>query len=39
MINFVVVDLIRTTCRTRIAEARPKSIDDIRTRAGSHSWA
>ena len=32
MINFVVVDLIRTTAE-RVAEARPKSIDDIRGRS------
>jgi len=32
MINFVVVDLIRTTSE-RLAEAKPKSIDDIRNRA------
>lgn len=32
MINFVVVDLIRTTSG-RLAEAKPKSIDDIRGRS------
>ena len=32
MINFVVIDLIRTT-QSRLAEAAPRSIDDIRRRA------
>ncbi|MEJ1966163.1 MAG: deoxyguanosinetriphosphate triphosphohydrolase [Gammaproteobacteria bacterium] len=32
MINFVVIDLIRTT-QSRLAEAQPESIDDIRRRA------
>ena len=32
MINFVVVDVIRTT-QTRLAEAAPEAIDDVRRRA------
>ncbi len=32
MVNFVVVDLIRTT-EANLASARPTSIDDIRRRA------
>ncbi len=32
MINFIVVDLIRTT-QARLADANPRSIDDVRSRA------
>src|SRR5262249_32686734 len=33
MINFIVVDLIRTT-QARLAEANPRSIDDVRSHTG-----
>jgi dGTPase len=34
MINFIVVDLIRTT-QTRLADAKPRSIDDVRLHNGA----
>jgi dGTPase len=34
MINFIVVDLIRTT-QARLADANPRSIDDVRSQPGA----